>query len=145
MPQFRVEINIYSLRLGDSLPVYANPVNEEFGDFLDEVIVAGKDFYAKRKKAPGIKRELYFDWIKECGKKYPQLPGLAKVEWSNAVILSFATYQKLIPSIELYAQNNKLDYRAFFAEVMKKGVSIVPHITALHAVPAKARCTQKIL
>ncbi len=94
-----------------------------FAVFMRDILEKGRTVYSEKneKGAPLQKvRAEYFAWIKERARQSKNLTKLANLEWNNALVTSFGTYYELIPSIEKYAAEHKLDPMAFLTLLIRE-------------------------
>jgi predicted aminopeptidase len=115
--------------------------DNELYSFLREVLERGEEFYVKK---PLPKRELFFDWVSGCTKKYTHLKSLQNVKWNNAAILSLSTYLKLLPLIDKYAEREKLTPQEFLSKVKQEKESLVNIIQAQELGTSSFRCNEKL-
>jgi predicted aminopeptidase len=115
--------------------------DSELYSFLREVLERGEEFYVKK---PLPKRELFFDWVSGCTKKYTHLKSLQNVKWNNAAILSLSTYLKLLPLIDKYAEREKLTPQEFLSKVKQEKESLVNIIQAQELGTSSFRCNEKL-
>ena len=113
----------------------------ELHSFIHEVTLRGHEFYEKK---PLPNRDLYFDWIARCLKEYPNLKSLQRVKWNNAAILSLATYLKLLPLIDKYAQEKNLSAKDFLLKVKKEREYLVSLVEEQGTIPTLLRCGEKL-
>ena len=113
----------------------------ELHAFIHEVMLRGKEFYEKK---PLQNRDIYFDWVGRCIKKYTQLKSLQNVKWNNAAILSLSTYLRLLPLIDKYAEEKKLTPQEFLSKVKKEREYLVSVVEEQTPVPLLSRCDEKL-
>lgn len=113
----------------------------ELHAFIYEIMQRGKEFYEKK---PLQNRDLYFDWVTECTKKYTLLRSLQNVKWNNAAILSLSTYLKLLPLIDKYAEKEKLDPQEFLSRIKKEKEPLVKKIEEQKYEIMSYRCSEKL-
>jgi predicted aminopeptidase len=85
-----------------------------------------RDFYEKG-QVTEAERVAHFEHLARSAEK----EGLFKVpasRWNNAFLLSLGTYYEMVPSIDAYAENEKLSPPDFLKRITARGPGIIPEI-----------------
>ncbi len=106
----------------------SNEFQLKFSALVREIVAKGKAIYADGSTPLDARREAYFGWIRARLAADPVYARVVNRPWNNAFIMGLGTYYTLVPAIEVYAEKQKLDPRAFLRKVLEGGPAIVPTI-----------------